>query len=47
MTFLILLYSVLGEPQAKYAKKVTQKNLCYMAGVMIVIEHHCHINTVK
>ena len=30
MTFLILLFSVLGEPVAKYAKRVTQKNKCYM-----------------
>lgn len=47
ITFLILLYSVLGEPKAKYAKKVTQKNKCYMAGVMFVTEHCCHVNTVK
>jgi hypothetical protein len=33
---------------AKYAKRVTQKNKFYVAGVMFVIEHcDCHTNTVK
>jgi hypothetical protein len=47
MAFLILLYLVLGEPKAKYAKKVTKKNKCHMAGVMFVIEHCCRINAVE